>query len=91
MAKASPHSAYLITDEVRSSSLLYLSHDYDADEAKQGRQGRFVMDEGVGLSTAEQEYDLAANVDEIRQRVDAWRQLPNPRDWGVTPETEKLA
>ena len=55
-----------------------------------GAQGRFVMDEGVGLSTAEQEYDLAANVDEIRQRVDAWRQLPNPRDWGVTPETEKL-
>ena len=55
-----------------------------------GAQGRFVMDEGVGLSTVEQEYDLAANVDEIRQRVDAWRQLPNPRDWGVTPETERL-
>ena len=55
-----------------------------------GAQSRFVMDEGVGLSTAEQEYDLAANVDEIRQRVDAWRQLPNPRDWGVTHETERL-
>ena len=22
--------------------------------------------------------------------VDAWRQLPNPNDWGVTPETQRL-
>ena len=29
-------------------------------------------------------------INEIRRRVDAWRQLPNPRNWGVTPETARL-
>ena len=29
-------------------------------------------------------------VNEIRQRVDQWRQLPSPHDWRVTPETARL-
>ena len=42
-------------------------------------------------STAEQEYDRAAvNINLIRDRVNAWRNLPNPNDWGVTPETRRL-
>ena len=32
----------------------------------------------------------AETVNEIRQRVDQWRQLPSPRDWGVTPESARL-
>ncbi len=55
-----------------------------------GSQGRLAIDEGQGMSSSEQEYDLTAYVGEIRQRVDAWRTLPNSGDWGVTPETARL-
>jgi type III restriction enzyme len=53
-------------------------------------QAGFVFDEGKGLSTAEQQYDPTSNVNEVRQHVDAWRALPNPSQWGVTPETARL-
>ena len=53
-------------------------------------QPQFVFDEGKGLSTQEQQYDVTAMVNEIRRHVDQWRTLPNPRDWGVTPETARL-
>ena len=53
-------------------------------------QRRLVMDEGEGMSTAEQEYDVTAAVNEIRRHVDAWRNIPSPSDWGVTPETARL-
>ena len=53
-------------------------------------QSRFTFDEGQGMSSSDQEYDLTAYVSEIRQRVDAWRTLPNPSDWGVTAETARL-
>ena len=55
-----------------------------------GGQRRFAIDEGQGISSSEQEYDLTAYVGEIRRHVDAWRTLPNPGDWGVTPETARL-
>ena len=42
------------------------------------------------LSDEHQQYDPTPIINEIRRRVDAWRQLPNPRDWGVTPETARL-
>ncbi len=29
-------------------------------------------------------------VNEVRRRVDAWRGIPNPSGWGVTPETARL-
>ncbi len=55
-----------------------------------GQQQELVFDEGKGLSTEEQQYDVTASVNEIRQQVDQWRRLPNSRDWHVTPETERL-
>ena len=55
-----------------------------------GSQARLEIDEGGGLSSSEQEYDIIAYVAEVRRRVDAWRTIPNPRDWGVTPETARL-
>ncbi len=58
--------------------------------ARGGRQEQLVFDEGQGLSTAEQQYDVTAAVNEIRRYVDQWRDIPNPRDWGVTPETALL-
>jgi type III restriction enzyme len=49
-----------------------------------------VMDEGRGLSTEEQQYDPTTHINLIRQFVDEWRMLPDPADWGVTPETARL-
>ena len=54
------------------------------------RQQAFVIDEGKGLSTQEQQYDVTAMVNEIRRQVDQWRGLRNPNDWRVTPETARL-
>ena len=54
-------------------------------------QQQLLLDEGEGLSTEDQQYARTAEtVNEIRQRVDQWRRLPSPRDWGVTPETARL-
>src|SRR5262245_1880412 len=50
-------------------------------------QRPIIFDEGRGLSTAEQEYDPTPIINEMRQRLDAWRALPNTNDWQVTPET----
>ena len=55
-----------------------------------GQQDALVFEDGRGLSTAGQQYDVTGNVNEIRRMVDAWRQIPNPSDWGVTPETQRL-
>jgi type III restriction enzyme len=42
------------------------------------------------LSTEEQRYDPTPVINEIRQHVEAWRALPNPDQWQVTPETARL-
>ncbi len=56
---------------------------------KNRRQGQKAMDfdEGKGLSTEAQQYDPTPIINELRQRVDRWRELPSPNDWLVTPET----
>jgi type III restriction enzyme len=53
-------------------------------------QRDIVFDEGKGLSTEAQQYDPTPVINELRQRVDSWRALPNPNDWLVTPETTRL-
>ncbi len=53
-------------------------------------QRQLVFDEGKGLSTEEQQYDVTAMVNDIRLQVDRWRDLRNPNDWRVTPETARL-
>ncbi len=54
------------------------------------KQEEIVFDEGLGLSTAEQQYDPTSIINEIRQHVNQWRNWPNPNDWQVTPETARL-
>jgi hypothetical protein len=44
-----------------------------------------VFNEGRGLSDAKQEYDPTSIINELRQRVDQWRALPNPAQWLVPP------
>ena len=55
-----------------------------------GGQQQFVIDEGLGLSTQEQQYDVTGAVNEIRRHVDQWRNISGPNNWGVTPETARL-
>ena len=43
-----------------------------------------------GLSDESQKYDLFFFINSIRAKVNAWRQIPNPSDWKVTPETARL-
>ncbi len=51
---------------------------------------RIVYDEGFGLSSEAQRYDTSQMIGELRKEVDAWRAIPNPADWRVTPETARL-
>jgi type III restriction enzyme len=53
-------------------------------------QQQIVFDEGRGLSTQTQQYDLTAIINAVRQQVDQWRCLPRPNQWQVTPETARL-
>ena len=53
-------------------------------------QPQLIADEGLGLSTESQQYEVTAAVNEIRRRVDGWRTIPGPNNWGVTPETARL-
>ena len=53
-------------------------------------QQEIVFNEGKGLSTEGQQYDPTSIINEVRGYVDAWRKLPNPAQWQVTPETARL-
>ncbi|MDW7712421.1 MAG: DEAD/DEAH box helicase family protein [Deferrisomatales bacterium] len=57
---------------------------------KKGKgQQQFIFDEGLGLSTEAQQYDVTSMINEVRQQVDTWRTLPLGM-WQVTPETARL-
>jgi type III restriction enzyme len=49
------------------------------------------FDEGKGLSTEQQMYELTSSaINELRHVVDRWREIRNPADWNVSPETQRL-
>jgi type III restriction enzyme len=54
------------------------------------QQEEIVFDEGKGISTKKQQYDPTSIINEVRQNVDSWRDLPSPSQWQVTPETARL-
>lgn len=53
-------------------------------------QKQLIFDDGVGISTEDQQYDPTSNINALRREVDQWRNRPNPEDWQVTPETARL-
>ncbi len=53
------------------------------------KQAELGIGDSQGLSTTKQKYDLTSIINEVRQSVDAWRQLA-PSQWQVTPETARL-
>ena len=59
---------------------------------KRGRgQRKMVFDKKAqSLETAGQQYDLTRRINSLRRRIDAWRALPDSRQWRVTAETARL-
>jgi type III restriction enzyme len=55
-----------------------------------GQKQLFDFEENDRISTSDQRYDPTPIINELRKNVDAWRQLPSPHDWMVTPETARL-
>jgi type III restriction enzyme len=54
------------------------------------RQRTFVFEDEKGLSTEDQQYDPTSFINQLRYQVDQWRNIKNPNDWQVTPETSRL-
>lgn len=54
-----------------------------------GTQTSLALQNEDGISTQKQQY-ASAKINELRAEVDAWRKLPNPSDWLVSPETARL-
>lgn len=80
----------LIIESRRRSDLITPVPKGKKQKAAAKSQSEMVFDAGEGLSTAEQEYNPTWVINEIRGHVDAWRRLPNPDQWQVTPETARL-
>ena len=53
------------------------------------KQEELVLDEGLGLTTKKQAYDLTSIINEVRSQVEVWRTLAQSQ-WQVTPETARL-
>jgi len=58
---------------------------------KASEQASMVFDaESKTISTQDQQYDPTPIINSLRNRVDRWRELPDPSHWHVTPETARL-
>ena len=53
-------------------------------------QQDIVFKDAEGLSTEDQQFDQTPIINEVRRRVDLWRQIPSAANWRVTPETARL-
>jgi type III restriction enzyme len=57
---------------------------------KAKKQEQIIFDEGEGLSTKDQGYEITSStINEVRQQVNAWRVAPSSQ-WQVSPETARL-
>lgn len=79
-----------VLDSRRHSDLITPVPKPKKRKRKAAEQTEMTFDSGEGLSSVEQEYNPTPIINEVRQHVDAWRNLPNAADWLVTPETERL-
>jgi type III restriction enzyme len=59
-------------------------------QASKAAQASLVLDEGEGISSDAQQYDPTGLINEMRRHVDQWRQISDPAQWRVTPETARL-
>jgi len=56
---------------------------------KGGKQSELELST-AGLEGQDMAYNVTEFVNEMRSQVDAWRLLPNPNDWQVSPITQRL-
>ena len=62
-----------------------------ASKKSKGTQETLPLDEQAPRgATDDQQYELARTISEVRNQVDDWRALQDPRQWRVTPETARL-
>lgn len=59
-------------------------------QTKSKFQESILFEDNLGLSDRKQQYDPTPIINEVRNFVNQWRNLPNPNQWQVTPETAKL-
>jgi type III restriction enzyme len=78
-----------ITESRRKSDLVTPVPKPKKQKATKG-QAKMVFGGPDGLSTEDQEYNPTPIINEVRGYVEAWRNLPNPEQWQVTPETARL-
>jgi type III restriction enzyme len=57
---------------------------------RRAEQKELLYEDAAGLSTEAQAYDPTPIINELRVRVDRWRELRDPRDWRVSPTTTRL-
>jgi predicted nuclease of restriction endonuclease-like (RecB) superfamily len=79
-----------IKDARRSAEFITPIPKPKKQKASKETQKQLVYNEGVGLSTKEQQYDVTAVISEVRRLVADWRTIPNSSNWNVTPETTRL-
>jgi type III restriction enzyme len=61
-----------------------------AKKQRQVQQQSLDLFDTAGISDGSQTYELSMFINSIREKVNAWRQMSNPQDWKVTPETARL-
>mgnify|MGYP001792114120 CR=1 FL=1 len=59
-------------------------------QSQEAEQQTLALFDTEGISDDSQTYDLSLYINSIRDKVNAWRQLPDPKFWKVSPTTEKL-
>src|SRR5690606_31485743 len=57
---------------------------------RRAKQEELFFEDAAGLSSKHQRYDELPIINELRIRVDRWRELRDPRDWRVSPTTTRL-
>ncbi|HEX2865334.1 MAG TPA: DEAD/DEAH box helicase family protein, partial [Deinococcales bacterium] len=81
----------VIEERRRASFITPIPKPRQRGAKAQNAQAPLNFADGHGLSTAQQRYDeVSAYINLVRGYVEAWRRLPHPSDWGVTPETARL-
>ncbi len=56
----------------------------------EAEQTELLLPDSEGLTSKDQQYQVADTINRLRHHVDQWRVIPNPNDWRVTPETARL-
>ena len=77
-----------LVEHDRRSSALWTALPGASAKSARTRQAAMVFEEG--LSTEATELNPSPVVNDLRQTLAAWRALPNPSQWMVSPTTQRL-